>query len=196
MRATIPRPRSVALPLAAASREGCCRSHPARAPRHPPATCTFERVSHWRARRSSAFCVYVSASVAANSPAVVATARYLAMLVAIDQIASARSQEKAVAKDAVFAGAVDEREERDDEGKRAELTAVDRGCRAPDACAQASELPPHAVLGTKGEAAGDRFPRACRLVAGCDRRARHACEYLLLVVDRAGAAVGIDTGPA
>jgi hypothetical protein len=49
MRATIPRPRSVALPLAAASREGCFRSHPARAPRHPPATCTLERVSHWRA---------------------------------------------------------------------------------------------------------------------------------------------------
>ena len=70
-------------------------------------------------------------------------------------------------------------------------------CRASDACAQASESLPHAVQGTEGGSGRRPLPPVrARLVAGCDRRAGHACEYLLLVVDRAGAAVGIDTGPA
>jgi hypothetical protein len=84
MHATIPRPRSVALRLAARAERTVADPTPARASASSP---TATRT--WRDRRGTPLkrvCVYASVSVAANSRAGVATARYLAMLVAIDQI--------------------------------------------------------------------------------------------------------------
>ena len=80
-------------------------------------TGTFRRPEpaspRWLVRRPSTSPV----SVTIKSPAVVATARHVAMLVAIDPDRSARTPtRKSVAKQAVLGGAVDEREG----GERAE----------------------------------------------------------------------------
>jgi hypothetical protein len=74
------------------SREDCCRSPPS--PRERLVTHCKSHLERSAGTPLKRVCVYASASVAANSRVGVATARYLAMLVAIDQITRARTPGK------------------------------------------------------------------------------------------------------